>query len=125
MFSLYAFCYIKNGWVSLLHERHFCTRGHFCTASLLHGGSFLHEVTFLHGVTVARRVTFARGDIFIRRNLCMASLLARCCNSIATFLQNVIYARSYIFTEILCTAKFINNQNGASLLHAFLNNLIK
>ena len=55
---------------------HFCTRWHFCTASLLHEGSLLHEVTFLHG------------DIFIRRNLCMASLLARCCNSIATFLQN-------------------------------------
>ena len=63
-------------------------------------------LTLLHGVTFARRVTFARGDIFARRHFCTrghfstASLLARCYNCMATFLQSFIFVRGNTFTEI-------------------------
>ena len=99
--------------------------GHFCTSDSFARASLLHEGILLHGDSFARRVTFARGEIFIRRNLCITSLLARCCNSMRHFCK-ISFMHGVIFLQkFLCTAKFINNQNGASLLHAFLNNLIK
>ena len=59
----------------------------------------------------ARRVTFAQGDTFDRRNSCMASLIARRYICIATFLQNVIFARRYIFKVVFMHCKIINNQS--------------
>ena len=79
--------YKYNGNGSLLHERHFSTKGHFCIASLLHGVTFargdnfarsslLHAGSFLHGVTFVRR-HFLHVKTFARRYICMARILQR------------------------------------------------
>ena len=106
--------------MSLLHERHFCTRCHFCKRTLLHGDSFAQGDTFARRHYWKRRVTFAQGDIFARRNYCMGGHFCTECNCCT---RGHFCSASHLHGDIFIRRKRLHSVTSCLMLHLYGDNL--